>query len=129
MEIPDCIKNARIKKGITQAELAEKIGVTQNAVCHWENGSRNVKLDTLVKISKALGCPLEEITGYSFSFTVDAENIFQELRKRIKSYEKEENDFAYKGNYEDAISARERWIELKDILECFGQKVDVEDGG
>lgn len=128
MEIPERIKNARIKKGISQAELAKKIGVTHSAVCFWENGKRNVKLDTLVKISNALGCHLEEIAGYSFSFTVDAEDIFQELRKRIKSSKEAEIHFAHTENYEEAISARERWIELKDILECFGQKVDVEDG-
>lgn len=34
----ETIKNARIRIGMTQAELAERMNVTQGAVSHWEKG-------------------------------------------------------------------------------------------
>ncbi len=52
---------ARAAAGITQAEVAERIGTTQSAVARLESG--NVKhspsLATLQKYAHALGCRLE----------------------------------------------------------------------
>jgi len=49
------IKNAREKSGLTQALLAEKIGVSQQSVARWETGGRKPKYDTLTKIAAACG--------------------------------------------------------------------------
>ena len=34
---------ARIAKGLTQKELAEKMGVSRQTVLEWENGKRQIK--------------------------------------------------------------------------------------
>ena len=38
METKDIILELRIKNGLSQDELAEKVFVTRQAVSHWENG-------------------------------------------------------------------------------------------
>lgn len=49
------IKAARKKAGMTQAQLAEKLGISYVGVSQWENDLRNPKLDTLQRIAAALG--------------------------------------------------------------------------
>jgi transcriptional regulator with XRE-family HTH domain len=52
---------ARAAAGITQAELAERIGTTQSAIARLESGSgkHSPSLATLRKYARALGCRLE----------------------------------------------------------------------
>lgn len=53
--------NARAAQGLTQAQVAEKIGTTQSAVARMESGSgkHSPSLATLSKYAEALGCKLE----------------------------------------------------------------------
>ena len=44
----------RIKKGLTQAALAQKIGTKQSAIARLESGSYNPTLAFLEKVAKAL---------------------------------------------------------------------------
>ena len=55
MEIGQKIKAARIKKGLTQEELGNRIGVQKSAIAKYENGRVvNIKRSTLQKIAKEL---------------------------------------------------------------------------
>lgn len=49
------IKAARKAAGMTQAELAAKLGISFQSVAQWENDLRNPKYETLQKIANALG--------------------------------------------------------------------------
>jgi len=49
----------RKMKGITQKELAEKIGTTQSGIARAEQWGRWVSLRLLHKMAKALGCYLD----------------------------------------------------------------------
>ena len=40
MELGKILKETRIKKGLTQAVLAEKAGVTIRSITYWENGKK-----------------------------------------------------------------------------------------
>lgn len=44
------LHEARIKKGMTQAELAEKVGTTKSYISKIENNVKEVRLSTLQKI-------------------------------------------------------------------------------
>jgi len=57
-EIAVSIQTKRKVAGLTQKELAEKLGVTQAMVSRWENGEENFTAATLAKISAALNTPL-----------------------------------------------------------------------
>ena len=52
---------ARAAQGLTQAQVAEKIGTTQSAVARMESGGgkHSPSLATLTKYADALGCKLE----------------------------------------------------------------------
>ncbi len=49
---------ARLKKGLTQEQLAKRIGTKQPAIARLESGSTNVSLAFLEKITQALDTEL-----------------------------------------------------------------------
>ena len=55
------ITAARMAAGLTQGQLAEAIGCTQKDVSRWERGVYSPRIDVLVKMAGALGCPLEDL--------------------------------------------------------------------
>lgn len=55
----------RKSRGMTQAELARAIGVSQQAVFAYELGERRTSILVLIKIAKVLQQNVEEIIGLS----------------------------------------------------------------
>ena len=49
------IKAARIRKGLTQKDVSEKLGIRQATLSIIENGNRNYTVDVLIKIYDFLG--------------------------------------------------------------------------
>lgn len=49
------LRQEREKSGLTQEELAKKIRTTKSAISRIENHSEDIKLSTLLKVTKALG--------------------------------------------------------------------------
>jgi len=49
------LTSARIEKRMSQQALADMIGTKRSNICRLESGSQNISLDTLLKISHALG--------------------------------------------------------------------------
>lgn len=55
------IARARLSAGLTQSQLAERIGVAAQHVGRWERGERKPKIDALIKIADALGCDVRDL--------------------------------------------------------------------
>lgn len=55
------IKSLRLQAGMTQEELATKIGVTQGAVWQWENSDVMPRTDKLLALAAALHCTVNEL--------------------------------------------------------------------
>lgn len=49
------LTEARLEKGMSQAELASLIGTQRSNICRIESGTQNLSLDMIIKISEALG--------------------------------------------------------------------------
>lgn len=56
MSVGSRIRELRKKKGLTQKQLAEKVGVTANAITNYETGISSPKVEILYKIIDALEC-------------------------------------------------------------------------
>lgn len=57
------IAEARVAKGWTQADLAKRIGTTQQQIARYESGSNDVKSSVLIKMSAALGVTISYLLG------------------------------------------------------------------
>lgn len=84
-EIGIGIKNARLTVGITQAELARRLGVTPQAISQYERGEKKPKIETIKKIADALGVSwfqlshLDDLVATSEERVLDKEEVYQSI--------------------------------------------------
>ena len=57
------VKELRMKKGLSQQELGNNIGVTKVSICGYENGTRVPTIDNLIKLSDALDVTIDYLLG------------------------------------------------------------------
>lgn len=55
------IKLYREKLGLSQYELAKKVGLTRRGILYIENHSKNIRMDNAFKIAGALGADISEV--------------------------------------------------------------------
>ena len=65
----------RKKKGYTQEQLAEKLGVTNKTISRWENGHYMPDLSLLEPLSKELDITLNELLAEKKSLKKNLLNI------------------------------------------------------
>ena len=64
MTFAETLKKIREEKGLTQRDVAERLGVSIQNYNQYETGKRNPKLDTKERIATALGVGLFELETY-----------------------------------------------------------------
>ena len=61
MSVGAKIRQIRLGKDMTQALLAEQVGITQAMLCQIERETKNPSLQVGREIAKALGCQIEDL--------------------------------------------------------------------
>ena len=56
----------RLKKGLSQSQLARAAGVPVSTLKNWEQGRREPLLSAAYRLAKALGVSLDELAGKVF---------------------------------------------------------------
>jgi transcriptional regulator with XRE-family HTH domain len=57
-QIAGQVADRRKERGLSQAELAARVGTTQSAIARLESGGRPPRIDTLLRIANALDADL-----------------------------------------------------------------------
>jgi transcriptional regulator with XRE-family HTH domain len=78
------ISSMRKQKGITQKELAEKIGVTDKAVSRWETGKGLPDIPFLIPLAEIFGVSVTEIIRGERMATEDKGTLVQMDKEQIK---------------------------------------------
>ena len=78
------IKNARTEAGLSQKELAARIGTTQQTIQRWETGYTEPKVTDLMEISRALGVTLSYLLG--MTVPVDGTPLSDNERELVNIY-------------------------------------------
>lgn len=55
------LKDIRKRAGLTQVELALKLGIKQGSISNWENGTSKPDIPTAAKIAEALNVDISEV--------------------------------------------------------------------
>lgn len=55
------LKSIRLKKGFTQAQVADRLGIDTSAYCLIENEKRGLTVSRAVEIADFFGCSLAEL--------------------------------------------------------------------
>ncbi|HOI86144.1 MAG TPA: helix-turn-helix transcriptional regulator [Acholeplasmataceae bacterium] len=74
------LREVRGKKGVTQADLSEKTGITQQQISRYETGSRVPTIDAAARIAEALSVTLDEL--------VIIRDAKEEVAKKLKDLSK-----------------------------------------
>jgi transcriptional regulator with XRE-family HTH domain len=61
MDLGMNLKRLRKSSGLTQDEVAKKLGITQSAYAHYENGIRKVEAEKIPTIAQILGVEIADI--------------------------------------------------------------------
>ena len=80
MDIGDSIRKLRMWREMTQKELAQRIGMSANALCAIELNRSFPSKETIVKICRVLGIPV----GYLLFFALTEEDIPQDKRELFR---------------------------------------------
>lgn len=87
LSIAQHLKEARKKQGLTQAELAEHLGVTREAVAAYESGRVRLMDDIIIRFASALKVSTDEILGYKQAFS-NIPVLSLRLMKRLQKIER-----------------------------------------
>ena len=75
LELGNRLKNLRVQKGLTQEQLALRLGVTKSIISAYEAGSRFPSLDMLVKLAQSYNVSTDFILGINKKFLIDASEL------------------------------------------------------
>ena len=92
------IKNARIKKGWTQGQLADAVDVSSMAISRYENGSRNPNDVIVEKIAKQL-----DISFFELYFGMTESEIRDDIAAATEAHEKELENYYLPGITKDLV--------------------------
>ena len=67
MVIVNRVRELRTAAGMTQKQLADKVGVTIPTVSKWELNQRTLETERVIQISRIFGVPMEQVVSGSES--------------------------------------------------------------
>lgn len=57
------LKELRVERGLSQAQLAKEVGVSSVAIVYWESKQRIPNLDSVIDLAKFFNVSLDYIAG------------------------------------------------------------------
>lgn len=86
MEIGKTIRAYRKKTGLTQEEVARRLGVTAPAVNKWENGSNLPDITLLAPLARLLGVSTDELLSFKGELTAaEVAQFIQKLDQTLRT--------------------------------------------
>jgi transcriptional regulator with XRE-family HTH domain len=92
IEIADRLVKLRKKYGYSQEELADKLGLSRQAVSKWERAEASPDTDNLICLAKLYGVSLDELLATDEDIdTIVKEQVKEEKKENESESDKEEN--------------------------------------
>ncbi len=86
MNIGSVIRNYRKEAGLTQEEMANRLGVTTPAVNKWENGNSNPDIELLAPIARLLRISLDTLMSFREELTaVEINGIIRQMDEMFET--------------------------------------------
>ena len=78
MDFGNRLKTLRIKKKLTQHQLADLLGLTKSVISAYENGLRYPAYDVLIKISRIFKVSTDFLLGVEIKREIDTSGLTDE---------------------------------------------------
>lgn len=75
IEVPNRLKQIRIKNHLTQRQMAERLGVSKSIINYYETGSRTPSIDILIRISTTFHISTDYLLGLDKTRTLDVSGL------------------------------------------------------
>lgn len=96
MDFSERLKKLRKDSGLTQVDVASKLGISQQAYASWERGVKKPTQDNLVKIAQILNVSVDYLVGNSQETLDELDNIEFLFRMNSKDLTEEEKEIFQK---------------------------------
>ena len=83
VDFGNVLKTQRLKDGMTQAQLAQKLGVTKSVISAYETGLRLPSYDILIHIAKLFNVSTDFLLGVENKQNIDFSGLSQEERDAL----------------------------------------------
>ena len=90
MEFSERLKKLRKDAGLTQVDVAEKLGISQPAYASWERGIKKPTQENLVKLSKILYVSVDYLLGNTE--TKQTSDVFEDIELLFRLNSKDLTD-------------------------------------
>lgn len=78
VDFGNTLKTLRIKKNLTQAQLAQKLGLTKSVISAYETGLRLPSYDVLIHIAKIFNVSTDYLLGLENENQVDLSGLSED---------------------------------------------------
>lgn len=92
MEFSERLKDLRKQAGLTQVDVARKLGISQQAYASWERGAKKPTQENLVKIAQILNVSVDYLVGNLKETSDELDNIELLFRMNSKGLTDEEKE-------------------------------------
>lgn len=129
--IGGCIRDARKEANMTQAELAQKVGLATITIRQYETGKREPKFASLLSIARALNIPVARLYGLEDRETPELQAALDEAIKKSADEQGNIDLASFRENliienahvkYRDLVTLRRKTDEL--YLEVLKNQTD-----
>ena len=126
------LKTMRKVKRLTQQQVADIVGVTQNAYCYWELEKVRVDVDAYKKLAQYYGVSTDFLMGMRFHLTIPVEKWPADVQADYKSATEDEKvylEYKYGGpKFTDSLSTEEKAPRTEELkIALFGGDTTVTD--
>lgn len=124
MKTGDALKNARVGAGMTQAELARRLGVTPQTVSQYERGRINPKFETLKRMADAMDVSVDSLLDESMRAQIEC-NTHQALLDAMKTVSASAGKLTDAGIPEDEVKSV--MGKLQNLVDFAIQEADLQE--
>lgn len=78
VDFGNVLKSLRLKENMTQAQLAQKLGLTKSVISAYETGLRLPSYDVLINIAKIFKVSTDYLLGMEHKQEIDLSGLTQE---------------------------------------------------
>ena len=115
MEFAERLKTLRKQVKLTQAQIAEKLDISQQAYASWERGVKKPTQENLVKIAQILNVTVDYLVGNSDNTENELDNIELLFRMNSKGMTDEEKEI-FKKELIEFMEERKKAFKKGDLL-------------
>lgn len=99
MYIGENLKRIRTEKGLTQKQLADVVGCSENAIQQYESNVREPRNEMMLGIANALEIRIAELIGKNYELPPDIQKLlsrYRELYDEEQHYNEEHYKYPFK---------------------------------